>query len=393
MIPYGRQTISKKDIAAVVKVLKSAWLTQGPEVPRFEEALCRYTGAKYAVAVSSGTAALHLAVLALGVKPGGEVITTPISFVATSNSVLYAGARPVFADIDPHDANLDPKEAARRVTGKTQGIIPVHFGGRPVDLPAFQKLAKAKKLFILEDGCHALGADYKVGGKTYKVGSCSHSDAVIFSFHPVKSIATGEGGAILTNRKDVYDTLIRLRTHGITKDTSRFKNKAARTHAWYYEMHSLGFNYRMADVQAALGRSQLASLPAFMRKRRAIAAYYDKAFKGFPAFELPPPEKAMHSAWHLYALRLNLKKLTAGRAEIFDALRKTGLGVQVHYIPIHTQPYYHSLGFRSGQFPKAESYYERVVSLPIFPGLTPAQIKKTAKIVLRVTGSFLKKHL
>lgn len=399
MIPYSRQSISPKDIQAVLKVLKSSWLTQGPAIPAFEKRLAQSCGARYAVAVSSGTAALHLACLALGVQKGDEVITSSNSFAASANCVLYAGGRPVFCDIDPQDFNLDPQKLKSRITRHTKGIIPVHFAGRPCDMKKIQAIARKAGAFVLEDACHALGAHYQAGGRGYRVGACAHSDAAVLSFHPVKSIATGEGGAILTNRKDLYDRLVSLRTHGITKAPEKFKNTGEafwndrgtkRAAGWYYEMQALGFNYRMTDIQAALGISQLERLRGFISKRTSAAQIYDKAFRNFPGLKNPAPHSSSKSAHHLYVVQLDLEKLKAGRAEIFDALRRAGLGVQVHYIPIHYQPYYRQLGFKKGSLPVCEDYYQRAISIPLFPDIKPAEIEKVIRTVKETVSRFLK---
>ena len=399
MIPYSRQSISKKDIQSVLKVLKSSWLTQGPAIPAFEQALAKYCGARYAVALSSGTAALHLACLAMGVQKGDEVITSPNSFAATANCILYAGGRPVFCDVEPEQWNLDPSKLEKHLSRKIKGIIPVHFAGHPCDMESIAKIARKKKLFVLEDACHALGGEYRIGKKKYRAGSCSHSDAAILSFHPVKSIATGEGGAVLTNRKDIYKKILAFRTHGITKDAGKFINKEEafwndggklRPAGWYYEMQELGFNYRFTDLQSALGMSQLKRLPEFMAKRQAIARIYNKAFLDFPGLRTPLQAPGVKSACHLYVIQLELEKLKAGRAEIFDALRRQGLGVQVHYIPIHYQPYYRGLGFKKGSLPVCEDYYRRAISIPIFPAMTRAEIKTVIQTVKKVLTDYLK---
>lgn len=380
-IPYGFQSIDSQDIREVVKVLKSDWLTQGPAVRKFEEALCRVTGAKYAVAVSNGTAALHLAVLAAGVKEGDEVITTPITFAASANCVLYAGGRAVFADIEERTQNIDAYDVEKKITARTKALIPVDYAGHPCDLEKLSQLAKKNNLIVIEDACHAIGGEYKAGNKWHKVGSCNHSDMVILSFHPVKSLTTAEGGAILTNRKDLYEKLSLLRTHGITKDASRFQSPSPGE--WYYEMHELGFNYRLSDMQAALGTSQLKKLNRFVKRRSQIAQKYQKAFLGNPYFDIPVSldDKTVRSGWHLYPIRLKDK---TKRKMIFDRLRQEGVGVQVHYIPVYWLPYYQRLGFSKGMCPKAEDFYEREISLPMFPGMSEADVKRVIKIVMEV---------
>lgn len=362
MIPYGHQLIDESDIRAVVEVLKSDWLSQGPKIEQFEKALANYCGAKYTVIFSSGTAALHGAYFAAGFRPGDEFITTPLTFVATSNAGLYLGAKPVFADIG-EDLNLDPKEAVKKITKKTKAISVVDFAGRPAKLRELQKIAKDHNLVLIEDGCHALGASYK----EKKIGSIS--DLTVFSFHPVKSIATGEGGAVLTNNRDYYEKLKVFRHHGIVRDKSKFKQSSQGD--WYYEMQALGFNYRITDIQAALGISQLNKLDRFIKARKRIVKIYGKALKGLSKYlEFPLNDnKDFSSAWHIYVVRLK-GRLAEKRGEIFKKLRETGIGVQVHYMPVYLHPYYQSLGYKIGLCPKAEAYYDAAISLPIFPSLS-----------------------
>jgi UDP-4-amino-4,6-dideoxy-N-acetyl-beta-L-altrosamine transaminase len=370
-IPYGRQLIDKDDIKEVVKVLKSDWLTQGPIVHKFEEALAKYCGVKYAVAVSSGTAALHLACLAAGLKKGDEAITSPITFVATANAVLYTGARPVFADVDQGTANIDPTKIKALINSKTKVVLPVHFGGLPCDMRAIRRLAIEHGLLVIEDACHALGAEYKSEGRWIKVGSCRHSAMTIFSFHPVKHITTGEGGAVTTNCQELYNKLKALRSHGIYKDS-----KALVKGAWYYEMRELGSNYRITDFQCALGLSQLRKLNGFLKRRRNIVAAYNRAFRGNEYFDLPSEVENVRSAWHLYVIRVRKgKEEKSDRNKLFYYLRKAGIGVQLHYIPIYLQPYYRKLGYRKGTCPQAEEYYKAAMSLPIYPSLTNKGIK------------------
>lgn len=366
MIPYGRQTIEDDDIKAVVDVLKSDWLTQGPKVQEFEEALCAYADANFAVVFSNGTAALQGAYFAAGLNPGDEVVTTPLTFAATSNAALWQGLRPVFADIDPATGNLDPKAAAKAMTSKTKAIVPVDFAGLPVDLDEFKKLAKSKNILIIEDGCHALGATYK----RKKIGGLS--DMTIFSFHPVKSITTGEGGAVLTNKKEFYDRLMKFRSHGIVRGQD-----------WEYDVEDLGQNYRLTDMQSALGVTQLKKLDKFLKRRREIAARYDEAFKGWGELETATPPKDAQSGWHLYVIKLS-PKLASYRRDIFRALRKQGIGVQVHYKPVYYHSLYRQLGYKRGLCSNAEDFYERIISLPMYPTLTDAQQAEVVK-VLRAT--------
>jgi len=370
-IPYGKQFIDKNDIKEVIKVLKSDWLTQGPMVQRFEESLAKYCNAKYALVVSSGTAALHLACIAAGLEKGDEAITSPITFLATSNAVLYTGARPVFADIDYDTVNIDPEEINKKITNRTKAILPVHFAGHPCELEKIQKIAQKYKLMIIEDAAHALGAKYK----DTKIGSCKYSDMTISSFHPVKAITTGEGGAILTNKKELYEKLLILRNHGIVK--KNFVNNS--DGEWYHEMQFLGYNYRMTDIQAALGLSQLKKIDRFIQKRRKIADFYNKAFEDSSYFDIPTEEDYAYSAYHLYCIRLKNKK-----REIFSLLRKSGLGVQVHYMPVYLQPFYQGLGYSKGECPIAEEFYRAALSIPIYPGLKYDEIKRIPGIIKKV---------
>jgi len=379
IIPYGKQHIDSSDIAEVVKVLKSDWITQGPKVKEFEEALCKYTGAKYAVCVSSGTAALHLSCLAAGLKKGDEAITTPITFIATSNSILYTGASPVFADIDYDSVNINPEEISKKISKKTKAILPVHFAGLPCDIPEIAKIAKKNKLSIIEDAAHALGAEYKHGNRWYKVGCCKHSDMTTFSFHPVKHITTGEGGAITTNNKKIYEKLLMLRSHGTLKNDSIKKKHGP----WYYEMRELGYNYRITDFQCALGLSQLKKIDKFILRRKEIVKMYNHAFKWNPCFVLLQEKKYVRSSWHLYPIRLEAKsKIGAKRKSVFNYLRKRNIDTQVHYIPVYWQPYYQQLGYKKGLCPKAEADYEQIISLPIFPNMTDKNVDYVIENIL-----------
>jgi len=382
VIPYGRQSIGRDDIRAVTRALASDFLTQGPKIKEFEASLCRYAGANYAVVVSSGTAALHLACLAAGLGAGDEAITSPNTFLATANAALYVGAKPVFADVNTN-GNIDLAQIEKKINAKTRAILPVHFAGVPCDMPKIRTLAKKKKLIVIEDSCHALGAQYKSDGRWIKVGSCLHSDMAAFSFHPVKHITTGEGGAILTNRKDLWEKLTRLREHGMTRDRSRFKNP---DHGgWYYEMQELGYNYRLTDIQCALGISQMKKLSSFIKRRREIVASYHKAFSDNNYFDLPLEPEHARSAWHLYPVRLK-DRFLGKKKELFGALRKSGVYVQVHYIPVYLQPYYRKLGFRPGSCPAAEDHYRRTLSLPIYPKMTE---KDQRLVISRVNQVFM----
>lgn len=381
-IPYGRQFIDDRDVREVVKVLRSDWITQGSKIEEFEDALKRYCGARYAVAISSGTAALHIACLAAGLKAGDEVITSPITFAATANSVLYTGARPVFADINVETANIDPEKIVKNITRKTRVILPVHFAGLPCDMRVISRIARKNKLVIIEDACHALGAGYEHNSTWARVGSCRHSDMAVFSFHPVKSITTGEGGAVLTNHKDLYDKLIMLRNHGITKDDKKFNDKKIMREAWYYEMQCLGFNYRITDFQCALGISQLKKIEGFITKRTRIAEGYDKCFKGNPYFDLPGKTINAKSSWHLYPIRLKNKYIKF-KKYIFETLRQKGIGVQVHYLPVYLHSYYEGLGYKKGDCLKAEEFYKREISMPIYPLMGNKEIGHVVKAIFK----------
>ncbi len=367
LLPYGHQWIDEEDIKAVSEVMHSDWITQGPKVAEFEEEFARCVGAKYAVAVNSGTAALHATCFAAQIEKGDEAITTPITFVASANCVLYQGGTPVFADIDADTLNIDPVEIEKKITKKTKALIPIDFTGLPVDLEGIQKIAQENSLIIIEDASHALGATYK----DRKIGSIS--DMTIFSFHPVKHITTGEGGMITTNNKEYYERLKLFRTHGITKEKDRLLNYEG---PWYYEMQELGYNYRLTDFQCALGLSQLKKMDRIIQRRREIVKKYNDEFKNIPEIKIPEINPVdSNPAWHIYMIQLNLEKLKVGRKEIFEALRAENIGVNVHYIPVHLQPYYQNrFGYCCGDFPKAENYYSRVITLPIFPKMSNKDI-------------------
>lgn len=376
-IPYGKQYIDESDIQAVVEVLKGDYLTTGPKIGEFEKKFAEYVGVKYAVAVSSGTAALHLACLAAGFIAGDEVITTPMTFAATANSVLYTKARPVFADINPQTYNLDPAQARAKLGKKTRGIIPVHYSGLPCSMDEINDLAKKHGLTVIEDACHALGARYKDS----KIGSCRYSDMTVFSFHPVKHITTGEGGMVTTNSQELYKNLLALRSHGIVREEAQLWE--ASHGPWYYEMQQLGFNYRMTDIQAALGITQLGKLDFFVERRRQIAAYYNEALADLP-LELPYETGDCYSSYHLYVIKVKPQAMV-NREEVYLGLKKHGIQAQVHYIPVHTFPYYRrELGYKPGDFSVAEDHYERILSLPIFPKMTDEEVRKVIKTVREV---------
>lgn len=360
-IPYGHQTITEEDIQAVVDVLRSDYLTTGPAIGEFEQKVAAYTGAKYAVAVSNGTAALHIACLAAGIGPGDEVITTPITFAASANCVLYCGGKPVFADIDPVTYNIDPASIEQKITPRTKAILPVHFTGQPCEMEEIHRIAREHGLLVIEDAAHALGAAYK----GQKIGSLP-SDMAAFSFHPVKPITTGEGGMVVTDDGDLYERLCLFRSHGITRAEGLMGKQEG---GWYYEQLELGYNYRMTDIQAALGGSQLAKLDRFIGRRAFLAGRYSQAFDGLPGFACPSQLPHVQSGWHLYVLQL----LDQERGQAFARLREAGIGVNVHYIPVYHHPYYRKHGYQDTSCPNAERLYQNMLSLPLYPGLTEEQ--------------------
>ena len=377
IIPYGKQTIDEDDIKAVVKTLKSDYLTTGPKVEEFEKALCEYTGAKYAVAVSNGTAALHISSLIL-LEKGDLVLTTPNSFLATSNSILYADAKPIFVDIK-EDGNIDLDKCIEILEKhkNIKALYAVHFSGNPVDMEKLKYIKEKFKIKILEDAAHAIGASYKiekckVKNEKCKVGDCKLSDITTFSFHPVKHITTGEGGSILTNDEEIYKKAKILRNHGMVKENFINKDLAydekGNINPWYYEMKELGFNYRITDIQCALGLSQLKKLDKFIKRRREIAKNYDRAFEN--SIIRPLYKFNENSAYHLYVVRIDFSKLNITKAELFYKMREAGIFLQLHYIPINKQPYYQNLGYGNEDLPNMYKYYEEALSLPIYPSLS-----------------------
>ncbi len=374
MIPYGRQSINAADRAAVVAALSGEYLTQGPTIQNFEQALCDYTGAQFAVVFNSGTAALHAAYFALGLKKGDEFITTPLTFAATANAGLYLEAKPVFVDIDPTTGNLDPAAIESKITKKTRLISVVHYAGNPAELATIRAVAARHNLLVVDDACHALGAEYE----SQKIGSLPLCDATILSFHPVKHITTGEGGAVLCHSEAVYKLLCQFRSHGITKDEQEFQNES--DGPWYHEMQFLGFNYRMTDIQAALGMSQLKRLPQFLEKRRAIADTYRTAFANSAVIELPVVQSGSLHAYHLFPILLK-PAFASKRKQFFYELKEQGVGAQVHYIPVSDHPYYRQLGYQSSETPHARSFYEREISIPLFPALTAVEVKRVVSAV------------
>jgi UDP-4-amino-4,6-dideoxy-N-acetyl-beta-L-altrosamine transaminase len=369
VIPYGRQTIDAEDIQAVVDVLRSDFLTQGPVVPRFEQALADHCGVQNAIAVNSATSALHLACLALGAGPGDRVWTSPNTFVASANCALYCGSTVDFIDIDPRTYNmcaegLAVKLAQAEVTGTLPKIvIPVHFAGLPCDMKAIRALSLRYGFKVIEDASHAIGANYS--GTV--IGDCNFSDITVFSFHPVKIITTAEGGVATTRSSELAHKMRLLRTHGISRDSFELERK--NEGAWYYEQHFLGFNYRMTEIQASLGLSQLKHLDKWITRRHEIADFYDAELTGLPLV-LPQRPSGSRSSLHLYVVQIDHARTQLTRRVVFDRLRTNGVGVNVHYIPVHIQPYFHNLGFRAGQFPVSESYYSRCISIPMFAGLS-----------------------
>ncbi|MCU0425056.1 MAG: UDP-4-amino-4,6-dideoxy-N-acetyl-beta-L-altrosamine transaminase [Candidatus Kapabacteria bacterium] len=383
-ISYGRQTITDSDIAAVVEVLQSDYLTQGPKPQEFEKAFAAYIGSKYAAVMSSGAAALHLCALALDVKPGDKVITTPITFTASANCVRYCGGEVVFSDIDESTYLLDIQKVRHLLehTPKAErsaykGVVPVDFAGLPVDMQAWRELADEFGLWIVEDSCHSPGASFlDKQGAERRSGDGSLADLAIFSFHPVKHIATAEGGAVTTNRQDYYEKICRLRTHGITREASMLQENHG---GWYYEMHELGYNYRLTDMQAALGIEQLKRAEEGLKRRRAIARRYEEAFAGTPVTVRLVPE-GFHHAYHLFVIEVEK------RLELYNFLRERKIYAQVHYIPVHLQPYYKQFGWKRGDMPVAERYYDHCLSLPMFPALTDEEQEYVIRQVLEFIG-------
>jgi UDP-4-amino-4,6-dideoxy-N-acetyl-beta-L-altrosamine transaminase len=370
-IPYSRQWIDNKDIREVVKVLKSDWITQGPKIEEFEEAVAKYCGAKYGVVFSSGTSALYAAYKTAGIKEGDEVITTPLTFVATSNTIALLGAKPIFVDIDPDTLNINPDLIEGKITKKTKAIATVDFAGVPCEYDKILRIAKKNKLLLIDDACHTLGAEYK--GR--KIGSIANM--AIVTFHPVKHITTGEGGMVLTNNKIFSEKLKIFRNHGIVKNPKKGK--------WYYEVKEPCFNFRITDIQCALGLSQLKKLSKFLKRRREIITEYNKAFKNIKEIIVPTEKDYIKSTRYIYPIQVKKEK----RKKIFDNLQKQGLGVQVHYMPLHLHPFFQkNFGYKKGDFPMAEKYYERAITIPLFPKMTEKDIKKVIATVKTVVKKY-----
>ena len=384
MITYGRQEITEADIAEIEKVLRSDFLTQGPIVPKFEQSVADYCGASHAIAVNSATSALHIACLALDLGPGDELWTSPNTFVASANCGRYCGADIDFIDIDPKTYNmsvdaLSDKLIQAEKSGKLPKIVvPVHFAGQPCDMPAMRDLSKRYGFKIIEDASHAIGASYN----QIKVGSCTHSDITVFSFHPVKIITTAEGGMALTNDKDVADKIYRLRTHGITKDEIKMEERP-KDEIWNYQQIDLGFNYRMNDIQAALGLSQMKRLDKYVKRRQEIAKHYDNALKKLPLV-IPWQSPSNYSSYHLYTILIKKNLTQKTQRQVYDELIKNGIGVNLHYIPVHRQPYYENLGFKKNNFPQAENLHREILSIPIYPSLKEAQQSDVIEILKKI---------
>jgi perosamine synthetase len=390
MIPYGRHHVDEEDIQAVANVLRSGHLTQGPMIEAFERAVAEYVGAKYAIAVSNGTAGLHLAALAAGVGPGTSLITSPITFVASANAALYVGARPVLADIDPDTINMSPVSLTQALAQHTdtRAVVPVHFAGLPCDMPAIKAAADAVGASVIEDATHAFGARYPTG---QRVGSCLHSLMTVFSFHPVKAIASGEGGMITTNDEPTYRRLLRLRGHGINKLDDPFQvpeqaDTAGTRNPWYYEMQELGFNYRITDIQCALALSQFRKLDAFLARRRCLVKTYDAAFVGSRHFRPAQSAGRDESGHHIYVLRIDFDAIGVSRAQLFQALRGRQINPQVHYIPVPAHPYYRALGLKPEDYPNAQCYYHEALTIPLFYDLTDDEQKHVIESLKDLVG-------
>jgi UDP-4-amino-4,6-dideoxy-N-acetyl-beta-L-altrosamine transaminase len=381
-LPYARQLIDEEDCQAVNEVLKSAFLTTGPKAGEFEREIANYVGAGYAVSFSSGTAALHGACYAAGIQKGDEVITTPMTFAASSNCILYMGGTPVFADIDPETFNIDPKEIAKKITKETKAIIPVDFTGQAVDIDNIKDLVKGTNIVIIEDSAHGLGTKYK----DTRLGSLS--DMTMFSFHPVKTITSGEGGMITTNNKEYYRKMVNFRSHCITRDPEQLIDKE--NGKWYYEMLDLGFNYRLTDFQAALGISQFKKIDKFISRRKEIVAKYNEAFKNLDGVILQKNADFSDTTNHLYVLKLDLPKLKVDRRQIFDAFMAERIGVFVHYIPVYWHPYYQQLGYKKGLCPKAEEVYNCMLTVPLFPAMSDDDVHDVIEGFYKIIGYYRK---
>jgi UDP-4-amino-4,6-dideoxy-N-acetyl-beta-L-altrosamine transaminase len=384
-IPYGRQSISEDDIKAVVEVLRSDWLTQGPAVGRFERRVAEYCGAKYAVAVNSATSGLHIACLALGLGRGDRLWTSANTFVASANCGLYCGATVDFVDIDPSTGNMSVEHLAQKLAASERAgtlpkiVIPVHFGGQSCPMEEIAALARRYGFHLIEDASHAIGGRYK----ETRVGSCAYCDLAVFSFHPVKIITTGEGGMVLANRDDLQRKLMRLRSHGTTRDPAQMEGESHGP--WYYQQLDLGYNYRMTDIQAALGLSQMGRIDEFVTRRHQLAGRYNQAFRGM-AVETMQQRADAWSAYHLYVIRLQLEKIGRSHRRVFEDLRERGVQVNLHYIPVHLQPYFRKMGFKAGDFPNAEAHYSRAITIPLYHGLSEDDQDRVIRYVRDALG-------
>ncbi|MCC5464040.1 UDP-4-amino-4,6-dideoxy-N-acetyl-beta-L-altrosamine transaminase [Pelosinus baikalensis] len=382
-IPYGRQDISQVDIQAVVNVLQSDWLTQGPAIEQFEKKAAEYCGVQYAVAVNSATSALHIACMAAGLGQGDILWTSPNTFVASANCGRYCGAVIDFVDIDFRTYNMSVEKLEQKlVKAKTDGklpkvVVPVHFSGQSCELERIYELAKEYGFIVVEDASHAIGGRYK----EQKIGSCAYSDMTVFSFHPVKIVTTAEGGMVLTNKPELYEKLIQFRSHGITRNPELMTEEVHGP--WYYQQIDLGYNYRMTDIQAALGLSQMDRLDEFVARRQAIAKKYNEELQGLPLI-LPWQHPDTYSAYHLYVICLEEDKITKTHKQVFEELRQAGIGVNLHYIPVHTQPYYRHLGFEWGDFPVSEYYYSTAISIPMYSAMTEEEQDKVIHTIKEV---------
>lgn len=376
-IPYGRQWVDEDDVRAVTQVLRSAFLTQGPKVEEFENKIAEYTGAEYCVAVSNGTAALHMAVGCLELPRGSEGITSPITFVASANCMANNGLIPRFADIDQKTYNIDPSKIGEALTEETRLLIPVHFAGQAAPMADISRIAGARSLFVVEDASHAIGSTYGDGSR---VGNCRYSDLTTFSFHPVKTITAGEGGAITTNSRELYERLLLIRSHGITRNREELSTYPG---PWYYEMQREGYNYRLSDIQAALGVSQFSKLEQYKEQRRRLVDRYNEAFKDVRWITRPYEEPGLDSCFHLYVIQIDLESIKKSRAEVMETLMSKGIGTQVHYIPVHTHPFYRvEYGYDHGDFPISESYYGSALSIPLFPKMTFDEQERVIRSIL-----------
>ncbi|MDR1159047.1 MAG: UDP-4-amino-4,6-dideoxy-N-acetyl-beta-L-altrosamine transaminase [Syntrophomonadaceae bacterium] len=379
ILSYGRQSIDDNDIQNVVEVLKGEYLTTGPYVQLFENQIAEYVGAKYAVAVSSGTGALHMACFAAGIGKDDQVIVSPLTFAASANCILYCGGIPVFADIDPQTFNIGLHDIERKITPKTKALIPVDFAGQSVDMDAINKIARKHNLIVIEDAAHALGSSYKGN----KVGN--NADLTAFSFHPVKPITTGEGGVVTTNNESYYQRMLQFRAHGITRETELSLQTES---SWYYEQQFLGYNYRLTDLQSALGSSQLKKIDVFISRRRYLAQIYSAAFLAMDELIVPCEADYAASGWHIYVIRLKLPLLNVSRNTVFAALRAENIGVNLHYIPVYLHPYYKRLGYEAGLCPQAEQVYQEIITLPLFPSMSDEDAQDVIKAVKKVINYY-----